>query len=137
VAAKVEGLQAAGQAAVLLLPASSLIASADNFYLPLRDKVYHERSNPLHRTALASCQHTRTAARPLASRRLGWDGGNFSRATVYFGRTWQHPHRQFHQLVHVLVTCVPVSVTCEHFFAALASGSAEENRANFACNQPK
>ena len=51
-AVKVEGLQAAGQAAVLLLPVSSLFASADVLYLlPLRDKVHHERSNPLHRTA--------------------------------------------------------------------------------------
>ena len=91
VAAKVEGLQAAGQAGVLLLPASSLFASADLLYLlPLGDKVHHERSNPLHRTALASCQHTehtRTAAGPLASHNVSADSGNFSRATALSRRT--------------------------------------------------
>ena len=56
-AANVDRLQAAGRAAVLLLPASSLFASVDVLYLlPLRDKVRSRALEPatMLRTPLTS-----------------------------------------------------------------------------------
>ena len=70
-AASVDLLQAAGQAAVLQLPGSSLFASVDVLYLlPLRDKVRSRALEPatMLRTPLTSVStHSPT---PLASHHL-------------------------------------------------------------------
>ena len=70
-AASVNGQQAAGRAAVLLLPTSSLFASVDVLYLlPLRDEVRSRALEPatMLRTPLTSVStHSPT---PLASHHL-------------------------------------------------------------------
>ena len=76
-AASVDRLQAAGRAAVLLLPASSLFASVDVLYLlPLRDKVRSRSLEPASvRTPLTSVDRGERALRApqAAPRRLQAD----------------------------------------------------------------
>ena len=135
-AASVKGQQAAGRAAVLLLPASCLFASVDVLYLlPLRDKVRSRALEPASvRTPLMSVStHSPTPPAShhlltvvICCKLLQMLGDHCGTGIIGVGTLI------LDRRVHVLVLSI-----CTHFSASRSCGSVKKNRAHFACNQRK